>query len=110
MKIGYARVSTQDQNLQMQKDALLTSGCEMIFEEKVSGKSKDRPELDRLFKTLRKGDILTVWKLDRLGRSFKDLIELMAKLKDMDVSFKSLNDSIDTSTATGRFTFNILLH
>jgi len=107
MKIGYARVSTQDQNLQMQKDTLLASDCEMIFEEKVSGKSKDRPELEKLFGTLRKGDTLIVWKLDRLGRSLKDLIELMAKLKDMDVTFKSLNDSIDTSTATGRFTFNI---
>lgn len=107
MKIGYARVSTQDQNLQMQRDALLASGCEMIFEEKVSGKSKDRPELEKLFGTLRKGDTLIVWKLDRLGRSLKDLIELMSKLKGMDVTFKSLNDSIDTSTATGRFTFNI---
>jgi len=107
MNIGYARVSTLDQNLQMQTDALKASGCEMILQEKVSGKSKDRPELAKLFKILREGDTLIVWKLDRLGRSLRDLIELMTKLKEMGVTFKSLNDSIDTSTATGRFTFNI---
>ncbi len=107
MKIGYARVSTQDQNLNMQIDALKNVGCEIIFEEKISGKSKERPELTKLFKNLRKGDTIVVWKLDRLGRSLKDLIDLIIKFQQLDVSFLSIQDGINTNTATGRFTFNI---
>ena len=107
MNIGYARVSTQDQNLDLQMDALNKVGCEVIFKEKISGKSKERPELVKLFDKLRKGDTVVVWKLDRLGRSLKDLIDLVAKMQQLEVSFLSIQDSIDTKTATGRFTFNI---
>jgi len=107
MKIGYARVSTQDQNLDMQLDALKNAGCEIIFEEKISAKSKERPELTKLFDMIRKDDTVVVWKLDRLGRSLKDLIDLITKMKQLDVSFLSIQDGINTNTATGRFTFNI---
>lgn len=107
MKIGYARVSTQDQNLDMQIDALKSAGCEIIFEEKISGKSKERPELTKLFEKLRKGDTVVVWKLDRLGRSLKDLIDLITKMQQLNASFLSIQDGINTETATGRFTFNI---
>ena len=107
MRIGYARVSTLDQNLDLQLDALKLSGCEEIFEEKVSAASKERHQLSRLFSILRKGDSVVVWKLDRLGRSLRDLIGLISKMKDLGVTFISIQDSIDTSTATGRFTFNI---
>lgn len=107
MKIGYARVSTQHQKLELQKDALLKAGCEMIYEEKISGTSKDRPQLISMFEKFRKGDTLIVWKLDRLGRSLRDLIDLVTKLKNISVTFLSINDSIDTSTATGRFAFNL---
>jgi len=107
MKIGYARVSTQDQNLNLQIDSLKNAGCEMIFEEKISGKSKDRPELIKLFSKLRAGDTVIVWKLDRLGRSLKDLIDLVAEMQKLKVNFISLQDSINTETPTGRFTFNI---
>jgi DNA invertase Pin-like site-specific DNA recombinase len=107
MKIGYARVSMLDQNLDLQLDALRHSGCEEIFEEKISGAAKERPQLSRLFSKVRKGDSVVVWKLDRLGRSLRDLIDLISKMKDIDVTFVSIQDGIDTSTATGRFTFNI---
>lgn len=107
MKIGYARVSTQDQNLNLQLDALSAYGCELIFKEKASGKNTERQELQKLLSRLRKGDTLIVWKLDRLGRSLKDLISLISDLSKMEVSFVSLKDGIDTATATGRFTFNI---
>jgi DNA invertase Pin-like site-specific DNA recombinase len=107
MKIGYARVSTFDQNLNLQLDALRNSGCEQIFEEKISAVAKERPQLTILFTKLRKGDSVVVWKLDRLGRSLKDLIDLITKMKNLGVTFVSIQDGIDTSTATGRFTFNI---
>ena len=107
MKIGYARVSTQDQNLALQLDALKSAGCELVFEEKISGKKKERPELVKMLGTLRKGDILIVWKLDRLGRSLKDLIEIIGSFNEKGIKFKSIQDSIDTNTPTGRFTFNI---
>lgn len=107
MKIGYARVSTTDQNLSLQIDALKSAGCEQIFEEKISGKSKDRPELVKMFSMLRRGDSVVVWKLDRFGRSLKDLIDLVNKMQELDVSFLSIQDAINTETATGRFTFNI---
>ena len=107
MKIGYARVSTFDQNLNLQLDALRDSGCEQIFEEKISAVAKERPQLTILFSKLRKGDSVVVWKLDRLGRSLKDLIDLITKMKNLGVTFVSIQDGIDTSTATGRFTFNI---
>jgi len=107
MKIGYARVSTQDQKLELQLDDLKSAGCEQIYQEKISGKSKARPELEKMITQLRKGDTVVVWKLDRLGRSLKDLIELVSLFRDKGVEFISLKDGIDTSTATGRFTFNI---
>ena len=107
MIIGYARVSTSDQNLDLQLDELNRFGCEIIYKEKTSGKSKDRPELSKMTAQLRKGDIVTVWKLDRLGRSIKDLIDLVASFKDRGVDFVSIKDGINTGTATGRFTFNI---
>ncbi len=108
MRIGYARVSTVDQNLELQIDALKSAGCEMIFTEKISGKSKDnRPELTNMFSKLRSGDTVIVWKLDRLGRSLANLINLVEELNKLGVHFMSLNDNIDTQTATGRFTFNV---
>jgi len=107
MLIGYARVSTQDQNLDLQLRALTDFGCVKIFKEKISGKNKDRPELNSLLSQLRPGDTIVVWKLDRLGRSIKDLIHLVELFKSNDVNFVSVTDSIDTSTAMGRFTFNI---
>ena len=107
MKFGYARVSTQDQNLELQKDALKFFGCNQIFEEKVSGKNRDRPELKKLIQMLRNGDSVVVWKLDRLGRSLRDLIDLVAEIQSRGADFISIKDSINTQTATGRFTFNI---
>lgn len=91
----------------MQLDALTKAGCEIIFKEKVSGKSKERPALTKLFEKLRKGDTVVVWKLDRLGRSLKDLIDLIIKMQQLVVSFLSIQDGINTNTATGRFAFNI---
>lgn len=107
MKIGYARVSTLDQNLDLQMDALKNAGCEVIYQEKVSGKNIERPELNKLFAKLRAEDTVIVWKLDRLGRSLRDLIDLVAEMQKLEVNFVSVQDSINTATATGRFTFNI---
>ncbi len=108
MRIGYARVSTLDQNLELQIDALKGAGCEMIFAEKISGKLRDeRPELKNMFSKLRKGDTVIVWKLDRLGRSLIDLINLISEMNNLGVHFFSIQDHINTQTATGRFTFNI---
>ena len=107
MKVGYARVSTQDQKFELQLDDLKSYGCEQIFQEKISGKSKERPELGRMIEHLREGDVVVVWKLDRLGRSLRDLIDLISAFREKGVEFVSLKDGIDTGTATGRFTFNI---
>jgi len=107
MNIGYARVSTKEQNLDLQKDALAKAGCIEIFEEKVSGAGKERPQLEKLVEQLRVGDILTVWKLDRLGRSIKDLIQLVNKIQDKGAELKSLNDHIDTTTPHGKLTFHM---
>ena len=108
MLIGYARVSTQDQNLELQREALLHAGCEKIFEDKVSGAQSDRPGLTRAIEMLREGDTLVVWKLDRLGRSVKQLIGWVSDLQAQGVQFRSLTDAIDTGTASGRFFFNIM--
>jgi DNA invertase Pin-like site-specific DNA recombinase len=102
MKIGYARVSTNDQNPALQLAALKQEGCEKIFTDKVSGALRKRPELDKCVKRLNAGDVLIVWKLDRLGRSLRDLIKLLDDLKGQGVKFKSLTESIDTQTPTGR--------
>ena len=92
MLFGYARVSTEDQNLELQIDALLKAGCERTFKEKVSGKNTDRPELQKLLGQVRVGDTVMVWKLNRLGRSLKDLINLVTTFEENQISFVSLND------------------
>lgn len=107
MKFGYARVSTKEQNLDLQMDALKKAGCEDIFHEVVSGAKTERPELNRLLSTLRKGDVLVIWKLDRLGRSLKHLILLVHELIEKEIGLQSLNDPIDTTTSQGRLVFNI---
>lgn len=107
MLIGYARVSTQEQNLQMQVDALEKSGCEQIFQEKITGKFRERPELSQCLRMLRKGDVLIVWKLDRLARSLKNLVEIVQDLHDREIGFKSLTESIDTTSSGGRLVFHI---
>ncbi|SMD31826.1 Site-specific DNA recombinase [Reichenbachiella faecimaris] len=106
MKIGYARVSTQDQKLELQVSELEKYGCENIYKEKKSA-IKDRPELDNMLAHLRSGDAVVVWKLDRLGRSLRHLINLVALFKEKGVDFISLNDNIDTTTIQGRLIFNI---
>ncbi len=102
MIIGYARVSTQDQNPQLQLDALSTAGCEQVFHETATGTLRERPELAACLRTLRKGDSLVVWKLDRLARSLKDLVEMVHDLNQRGVGFKSLTESIDTTSSGGR--------
>lgn len=104
--IGYARVSTREQNLDLQLDALKEAGCKLIFEEKVSG-VKDRPELDKALAYLREGDTFVIWKLDRLGRSLKDLVYIVDCLQKRKVAFKSIVDGIDTNSALGRCQFGI---
>jgi DNA invertase Pin-like site-specific DNA recombinase len=96
MSIGYARVSTIDQNTDLQTDELETAGCQKIFIDKISGVKSDRPELNKLGEQLREGDTLVVWRLDRLGRSLKDLIDWMNYLEKQKVVLKSLQESIDT--------------
>ena len=105
MLIGYARVSTGDQNLDLQKNALVRAECELIFEDTASGKNAKRPGLRKAIRRLRPGDSLVVWKLDRLGRSVRDLITLVSELQERGIHFRSLTDSIDTSTPAGRFFF-----
>lgn len=106
--IGYARVSKLDQNMYLQLDELTKAGCIKIFEEKISGKNRERPELENLLQMLRPGDTVIVYKLDRIGRSMKHLIELMEFFNDKEVNFISLKENIDTSTATGRMLFHIM--
>jgi len=108
MNIGYARVSTQDQNLVFQQQALEQAGCQKVFEDQLSGKRDDRPGLARALEVLRAGDTLVVWKLDRLGRSVKQLVDLVARLQEQGIQFKSLTDNIDTSTTSGRFFFHVM--
>lgn len=103
MLIGYARVSTQDQNLELEYDALRKAGCEKIFEDQVSGSRAERPGLNKVMELLREGDTLVAWKLDRLGRSGKHLIDLASELSNSGIHFKNLTDAIDTSTTSGRF-------
>lgn len=108
MLIGYARVSTQDQNLDLQREALTKAGCKKIFDDKISGSRAERPGLNKALEMLREGDTLVVWKLDRLGRSVKNLVDLVGALAKQNVHFKSLTDSIDTSTPSGRFFFHVM--
>ncbi|WP_092105779.1 recombinase family protein [Pontibacter chinhatensis] len=107
MLIGYARVSTLLQNSDLQQDALTQAGCEKIFTDKISGTVAERPALTKAKEVLRRGDTLVVWRLDRLGRSLKDLIEWMNYLEQEGIALISLQESIDTSTATGKLVFHI---
>jgi DNA invertase Pin-like site-specific DNA recombinase len=107
MNIGYARVSTQDQNLDLQLDTLKEAGCEQIFTDKITGTKFDRPQLNELKKILRNGDTVVVWKLDRMGRGLRDMINLMKEFEDKGIGFKSLTEGIDTTTNTGKLVFNI---
>ena len=108
MKIGYARVSTIDQNLEAQIDQLNKEGCDKIYEEKMSGSKKDRPELAQCLEILREGDVLVVTKLDRLGRTVRQLVELIDQFQERKIHFKCLDDPIDTSSTTGEFFFHIM--
>src|SRR5215469_1215363 len=107
MKIGYARVSTKDQTVALQVDALKKAGCSKVYTEVMSGARSDRPILAKLLEHLRPGDILVIWKLDRLGRSLQHLVDLVNDLIARKVGLKSLNDPIDTTTSHGRLTFNL---
>ncbi|MBG6240440.1 MAG: recombinase family protein [Candidatus Symbiopectobacterium sp. Clec_Harlan] len=107
-KIGYMRVSKNDQNTDLQQKSLICANCEQIFEDKISGKTDQRPGLKRALNCLKSGDTLVVWKLDRLGRSIKHLITLISKLEDEGIHFHSLTDTIDTSTSAGRFFFHVM--
>src|SRR5271166_5644047 len=102
MKYGYARVSKEEQNPAMQMAALKKAGCEKIFKDELSGATTNRPALLRCLKTLERGDTLTVWKLDRLGRSLRDLITMLDDLKKRGVKFRSITEAIDSDTPTGR--------
>jgi len=107
MKIGYARISTYDQNLSLQMDALKKADCEKIFHDRISGAKTKRPGLNEALAYLRDGDVLVVWRLDRLGRSLKHLIELVNFLEEQGIGFQSLQESIDTTTSGGKLIFHI---
>ena len=107
MRVGYARVSTTDQNLDLQRDALEAAGCERILTDTASGAKTERPGLKDALKECRKGDTLVVWKLDRLGRSLPHLVETVRELMAREVGFKSLQESIDTTTSGGKLIFHI---
>jgi len=107
MKIGYARVSTQDQDLSLQLDALQVAGCGKVYKEKITGSTRERPELQKLLDQLRQGDIVVIWKLDRLARSLKDLVNLVNEIQEKGGALHSLNDQIDTTTPHGKFTFHV---
>ena len=107
MKVGYARVSTNEQDTHLQIDVLKAIGCELIYQEKQSGAKKDRPELQQCLKSLREDDVLIVWKLDRLGRSLQHLIEVVSDLEERQIGFQSLTENIDTTSPTGKLIFHI---
>jgi DNA invertase Pin-like site-specific DNA recombinase len=107
MLIGYARVSTQDQTLNLQKDALEKIGCSKIFTDTASGSSTERKGLEEALEFVREGDMLVVWRLDRLGRSLKHLIETISSLSNRNIGFKSITESIDTTTSGGKLIFHI---
>ncbi len=108
MKIGYARVSTEGQNLALQIDALRASGCTKIYREKRTGSLHRRPVLDRALEGLRAGDVLMVWKLDRLGRSFRHLLQIIGELESRGIGFHSVSDNIDTTSPGGKLLFHII--
>ena len=107
MLVGYARVSTHDQDPALQHDALEKVGCERVFTETASGAQRDRPELKAALDYMRPGDILVVWRLDRLARSMKQLIETVEGLENREVGFRSITESIDTTTSGGKLVFHI---
>lgn len=107
MLLGYARISTNDQNFDLQIDALTKHGCKRFYKDTVSGAKAKRPGLDEMLKEARPKDVIVIWKLDRLGRSLKHLVDLVAELNERDIGLRSLNDPIDTTTAQGRLVFNI---
>lgn len=107
MKIGYARISTHDQTPALQQDALTAAGCERIFTDVISGAKAERPRLNQLKQQLRPGDTVVVWRLDRLSRSLKDLIELIQFFEKEQVQFQSLQENLDTSSAGGKLVFHI---
>ncbi|HDR9584029.1 TPA: recombinase family protein [Burkholderia stabilis] len=106
-RIGYARVSTDDQNLDLQRDALHLAGVGSIYEEAVSGKTAVRQELDHCLKALRAGDTLVVWRLDRLGRSLSDLVQIVASLEEKGIGFESITEKIETTSAAGKLAFHV---
>jgi DNA invertase Pin-like site-specific DNA recombinase len=108
MLIGYARVSTDDQNLDLQRQALREEGCSQIFEERAGGASQRRSGLDQALRACGQGDVLVVWRLDRLGRSLGHLIELLHNLSQRGIQFRSLYELIDTTTPTGKLTFHVI--
>ncbi len=107
MKLGYCRVSTIEQNLDLQLDALKKAGCERIFQEKISGRIEEREQLDKMMEMLRPGDQIVIWKLCRLSRKMKQLINLVDDIQSAGCDLVSLEDGIDTSTSVGRFTFHV---
>jgi DNA invertase Pin-like site-specific DNA recombinase len=107
MKIGYARVSTADQKLSLQEDALREAGCTEVFTDIVSGLKQERPGFDRMMTYVRPGDHIVVYKLDRLGRSMKHLIDTIKTLQSRDIGFSSIHETIDTTTSTGKLIFHI---
>ena len=107
MLIGYARVSTQDQNADLQVDALERAGCERIYTDHASGAKASRPQLDRMLEALRKGDTVVVWKLDRLGRSTLNLAALLERFREQEIGFRSLTEQMDTTTPGGVLVFNV---
>lgn len=107
MLIGYARISTDDQNLQPQLDALEAAGCDRVFQDQMSGVTAQRPGLEEAIEFARQGDLLVIWRLDRLGRSLKNLIQLVTELEDRGVGLKSLHESIDTSSSSGKLVFHM---
>jgi DNA invertase Pin-like site-specific DNA recombinase len=107
MKIGYARVSTQDQDLFLQLDALNDASCKKIYQEKITGSTKERPQLIEMLEQIREEDVVVIWKLDRLARSLKDLVSLVNEIQEKGGALHSLNDQIDTTTPHGKFTFHV---
>lgn len=107
MIIGYARVSTDDQSLDSQTDALSAAGAEKVFADRISGSKRARPELDKMLEQLRDGDVVTVTKYDRLARSLKDLLKIVETIRDRGAGFRSLAEDIDTTTPAGRLVFHV---
>lgn len=107
MKIGYARVSTDDQTLDLQLDAMKLAGCEAVYQEQASGKTATRPELEACLKALRTGDTLAVWRLDRLGRNLADLIGIVTNLEARGIGFESITEQINTASTSGKLVFHL---